>query len=231
MKASKFTVSIRQRPQSGGSDLGGARLPIPGQQLVQPVLRRLGDGGEYVREPGLRVLQHVDDQAECRRIDIGADDHSMAVRKRDLHAPARYRRCRGRSRRTRRHDRWNEPGRRCRSIFAVLLAPLEQKRGRNVVASCRRRDLAAAGETLLNNPSLLLDTPAPTPARRCVHHRKRPSPSCAERLETGMAELYRGSWRAWQDRCGGQGYASQLNPTPHQSFRLHPPTVRRRSRE
>ncbi len=54
-KPLRIAVTLRRRPRSGGArkdEFGG---PIPGQQLSEFRLRRVGDAGENVGEPRLRV--------------------------------------------------------------------------------------------------------------------------------------------------------------------------------
>ena len=55
--ARRFVVRLRRRPRflSGGSCLGLAQLPVPGQQLVQVGGRMIGNAAQYVGKPGLRI--------------------------------------------------------------------------------------------------------------------------------------------------------------------------------
>src|SRR6516225_7879285 len=54
---SRGDVRLRRRPRflSGGSCLGLAQLPVPGQQLVQVGGRMIGNAAQYVGKPGLRI--------------------------------------------------------------------------------------------------------------------------------------------------------------------------------
>ena len=53
---------------SGGSGSGFAELPVPGQELVQPGGRMIGDATQYVGKPGLWI-----DAVEFCRGDQGVD--------------------------------------------------------------------------------------------------------------------------------------------------------------
>ena len=53
--AASRIVIIRRGPRPGGLDLGFGGVPVPRQQLRQPRGWYVGDAGDDVGEPGLRV--------------------------------------------------------------------------------------------------------------------------------------------------------------------------------